>query len=183
MYFLNHVRVNNNDDRMGLKVYTPVAYETLEDARKQLERTVEIIKKGITSCISAFSHLCFSTVNTNKFDLFVDLAMHPYGSLVKRDLDGSSMETWYISNGDEKSAKENDWVISCAMNRPMIDDVIFNDPATIVFWDDGTKTVVKCQEGDVYSKETGLAMAMLKRYMGNDNTYNKEINAWLGENE
>lgn len=109
--------------------------------------------------------------------------MHPYGSLVKRDLDGSSMETWYISNGDEKSAKENDWVISCAMNRPMIDDVIFNDPATIVFWDDGTKTVVKCQEGDVYSKETGLAMAMLKRYMGNDNTYNKEINAWLGENE
>ena len=80
------------------------------------------------------------------------------------------METWYISNGDEKSAKENDWVISCAMNRPMIDDVIFNDPATIVFWDDGTKTVVKCQEGDVYSKENGLEMAMFKRYMGNDNT-------------
>lgn len=45
MYFLNHVRVNNNNDRVGLKVYTPVPYETLEDARKQLERTVEIIKK------------------------------------------------------------------------------------------------------------------------------------------
>lgn len=35
MYFLNHVRVNNNDDRVGLKVYTPVPYETLEDARNQ----------------------------------------------------------------------------------------------------------------------------------------------------
>ena len=30
-----------------------------------------------------------------------------------------------------------------ALNR--IENVIFNDPATIVFWDDGTKTVVKAQ--------------------------------------
>ena len=29
--------------------------------------------------------------------------------------------------------------------RPEIKNVIFNDPATIVFWTDGTKTVVKCQ--------------------------------------
>lgn len=27
-----------------------------------------------------------------------------------------------------------------------IKNVIFNDPATIVFWKDGTKTVVKCQK-------------------------------------
>ena len=35
---------------------------------------------------------------------------------------------------------------------PGIKKVIFNDPATIVLWDDGTKTVVKCSEGDTYSE-------------------------------
>lgn len=57
--------------------------------------------------------------------------------------------------------------------------VIFNDPATIVYWDDGTKTVVKCQPGDIFSAETGLITAMLKKYMGNDNTFNRVVNEWL----
>ncbi len=62
---------------------------------------------------------------------------------------------------------------------PNIARLIFNDPATIVYWDDGTKTVVKCQPGDTFSKETGLMAAMLKRFLGNDNSYNKIINHWL----
>ena len=62
---------------------------------------------------------------------------------------------------------------------PLPENVIFNDPATIVYWDDGTKTVVKCQPGDVFSAETGLTTAMFKKYMGNDNTFNRVINEWL----
>lgn len=62
---------------------------------------------------------------------------------------------------------------------PLPVNVIFNDPATIVFWNDGTKTVVKCQPGDVFNAETGLTTAMLKKYMGNDNTFNRVINDWL----
>ena len=62
---------------------------------------------------------------------------------------------------------------------PMPVNVIFHDPATIVFWDDGDKTVVKCQPGDTFSAETGLTTAMLKKYMGNDNTFNKVINEWM----
>lgn len=30
--------------------------------------------------------------------------------------------------------------------RPTIERVLFNKPATIVFWSDGTKTVAKCNE-------------------------------------
>lgn len=62
---------------------------------------------------------------------------------------------------------------------PLPTNVIFNNPATIVYWDDGTKTVVKCQPGDVFSAEAGLTTAMLKKYMGNDNTFNRVINEWL----
>lgn len=44
--------------------------------------------------------------------------------------------------------------------------VIFNDPATIVYWPDGSKTVVKCSNGDIYDREKGFAMCVLKRLYG-----------------
>lgn len=44
--------------------------------------------------------------------------------------------------------------------------VIFNDPATIVYWEDGSKTVVKCGNGDIYDREKGFAMCVLKRLYG-----------------
>ena len=46
-----------------------------------------------------------------------------------------------------------------------IKKVIFNDPATIVFWKDGTKTVVKRQEGAEFDPEKGLAMAVCRHYL------------------
>lgn len=60
-----------------------------------------------------------------------------------------------------------------------IKKVIFNDPATIVFWYDGTKTVVKCQAGDKYDKMTGLAMAISKKFLGNNGRYYNVIKEWL----
>ena len=46
-----------------------------------------------------------------------------------------------------------------------IEKVIFNDPATVVFWKDGTKTIVKCQEGAEFDPEKGLAMAISRHYL------------------
>ena len=63
--------------------------------------------------------------------------------------------------------------------NPSIKDVIFNNPATIVFWSDGTKTVVKCQEGDTYDPEKGLTMAIAKKFFGNKGNYCNEINKWM----
>ena len=44
--------------------------------------------------------------------------------------------------------------------------VIFDYPATIVYWYDNTKTVVKCREGEHFDMETGLAMAFCKKLLG-----------------
>lgn len=52
-----------------------------------------------------------------------------------------------------------------------IKKVIYNDPATIVFWKDGTKTVVKACEDDEYDPEKGLAMAISKKALGNKGNY------------
>ena len=46
-----------------------------------------------------------------------------------------------------------------------IDRVIFNDPATIVFWKDGTKTVVKCHPEDTFDEEIGFMCCYLKRIL------------------
>ena len=62
-----------------------------------------------------------------------------------------------------------------------IKDVIYNNPATIVLWKDGTKTVVKCQTetGDTYNPELGLAMCIIKKLSGNKGNYNDVFNKWL----
>lgn len=57
--------------------------------------------------------------------------------------------------------------------KPTIERVVFNDPATIVFWKDGTKTVVKCSKGDTFSEESGIAMCFMKKMHGNGNEYHK----------
>ena len=60
-------------------------------------------------------------------------------------------------------------------NIPEVKKVIFNDPATIVYWKDGTKTVVKCQKGDYFDPEKGFAMAFLKKCWGNKGNFNDKL--------
>lgn len=57
--------------------------------------------------------------------------------------------------------------------------VIFNDPATIIYWEDGTKTVVKVQDGEAFDEEKGFAMAVLKKMLGNEGNYYNEIRKWV----
>lgn len=64
-----------------------------------------------------------------------------------------------------------------------IKDVIFNNPATIIKWKDGTKTVVKCADGDIYNKETGFALCIIKKMYGNDNSYQRLFKRWIKEDE
>lgn len=71
-----------------------------------------------------------------------------------------------------EQAKKND-IVKFGMCSVSIRKVIFNDPATIVLWSDGTKTVVKCGPEDTFDIEKGLAMAIVKKMAGNDNRFHK----------
>jgi hypothetical protein len=59
-----------------------------------------------------------------------------------------------------------------------IEKVIFNPPATIVLWNDGTKTVVKAQDDEPFDPEKGLTMAIAKKYLGNKGNYFNQIKKW-----
>lgn len=65
--------------------------------------------------------------------------------------------------------------------KNMIVDVIFNDPATVVVWTDGVKTVVRCQDGDIYDKRTGLLLCIAKRSFGNSGLYNDILDKYAPE--
>lgn len=61
-----------------------------------------------------------------------------------------------------------------------IKKVIFSGPCTIVFWQDGTKTMVRQQEDvDALDHEKGLAMAIAKRVYGDKGNYNNIFKRWI----
>ena len=62
---------------------------------------------------------------------------------------------------------------------PSIKDVIFNPPATIIIWEDHTKTVVKCGENDIYDPEKGMAMAISRKALGDRGSYYNVFEKWL----
>lgn len=70
-----------------------------------------------------------------------------------------------------------------AIYNNMIQQVIFNPPATIVFWRDGSKTVVKCGKNDIFDPEKGLAMAISKRAFGDNRDYYEVFAKWVGKYE
>ena len=73
--------------------------------------------------------------------------------------------------------------ITTAVKSPAfeIKNVIFSNPATVVLWEDGTKTVVKCQEDDIYDEHTGLALCIAKKALGNQSNFNNVFKKWVPE--
>lgn len=72
------------------------------------------------------------------------------------------------------------------IRMPHIEKVIFNEPATIVFWSDDTKTVVKCDKDDIFDPEKGLAMSVAKKTLGtnaSDSNYYDIFKKYLKEYE
>lgn len=66
-----------------------------------------------------------------------------------------------------------------SVNPFSIKNVYFNDPVTVVMWEDGTKTIVRCGENEEYDPEKGLAMAISKKALGNKGSYYDEFKKWV----
>ena len=56
-----------------------------------------------------------------------------------------------------------------------VSKIIFNPPATIVFWEDGTKTVVKCSAEDEFKEYYGFLAALGKKVYENNSQIKKLI--------
>ena len=106
----------------------------------------------------------------------IDALRYCYDDLIMTK-DAHNMYCLGLWEKEKKKKKENE--------KPKIEKVIFNEPATIVLWSDGTKTVVKCQEEE-FDKEKGLAMAIAKRFLRTNTTgsnYYDEFKKWIPKEE
>lgn len=86
----------------------------------------------------------------------------------------------YKNNGYKKEVAKycSNATLTVQTVIPKIKDVIYNRPATIVFWEDGTKTVVKCKN-EKFDPEKGLVMAFSKKILGNKGNYYNIFKKWL----
>jgi hypothetical protein len=58
---------------------------------------------------------------------------------------------------------------------PVVESVIFNNPYTIVNWEDGTKTIVRCAEDEKFVEEVGFLAALGKKVFGTRGAYLKIV--------
>lgn len=143
--------------------------------------------------IYPYFELCFTKIdfhvayeeNLNTIDtkfLGLELWIRNMAERAKRDIE-YKFKTGVNSNYGLSAIKEKEKIMPTNINNgftvtlnglylkpsiPEIEKVIFNDPATIVFWKDGTKTVVKVKPGEKFDKWTGLAMASMKKIHGKE---------------
>lgn len=84
--------------------------------------------------------------------------------------------------------KRNDAIIPAALAKAFLNftfgapraslgvkQVIFSGPKTIVFWLDGTKTIVSCGEGDHNDPYAGFCAAVTKRVFGSTSQAKKVL--------
>lgn len=81
------------------------------------------------------------------------------------DLNTSDMEIAHQSVYSRD--KTLDFLKELFRNQARVVRVVHNGPATVLFWDDGTKTVVKLQNGDTDDHEKAIMAGMLKRLYPN----------------
>lgn len=81
----------------------------------------------------------------------------------KYDLEDLKVMDYVFLNSNYIKRADGKYIASAVNSYFDIEKVIFNGPATIVVWKDGTKTIVKCEEGTTYSKEEAIDQAILKK--------------------
>ena len=98
----------------------------------------------------------------------------------------AALEIWNkVQEYHEQDVREQELYeksLAIARNKKLrnkIKRVEFNKPWTIVIWNDGTVTRCKCQKGDKFNKETGLAICIAKKfYAENENIYHEMVRKW-----
>ena len=133
--------------------------------------------EGFSKYIEETYDINFELGQVNKYDTLL---------IRKKGVPGMNYFARYVLDANEKScyAMDKNYDIVHEAVKYVIDDakrafikepplelqvkkVIYHNPATIVYWKDGTKTVVKKQKGDRWNAEKGLALCFMKKALGN----------------
>ena len=162
------------------------AYDSISESPGKGIEEMEIAKRTLNAFYgnkNIFASQCFNSAcleKSSKTQTWKEFCEEENKRRIK-DLEKESKrlkEENCITN-DIYTAKE-----AVKIMRNSIKKIIFNDPATIIIWGNGDKTIVKCGEGETYDPEKGMAMAIAKHFLGDKGNYYETFKKWLPkENE
>lgn len=128
--------------------------ETKYHCKRIIHSDTSLINRVEASYRRNFLSGCEPSVPLYSFHKLPEFTVTPYA----RNCDISVMEIL------KKEILKGMAVNHMIKNVPVITRCIINDPAVVVFWSDGTKTVGKCMGDDEFNPEIGLAMAISRKY-------------------
>jgi len=106
------------------------------------------------------------------YDVF-DRTIEVYPTAQKKEGDKKEMT-------DKKETMKTKWE-KWDKSKFTPERIVYNPPATIVFWKDKTKTVVKCSEGEEYSEYFGFLAALGKKIFETNSEVNRIVNKYKPE--
>lgn len=124
-------------------------------------------------------------VTNYRYDLCYTNKLEPYVRVGNDSLKiGKVTDIEFCDDGVKlKTDITNNWLFFQEVTMiKKIKRVVFNNPCTIILWNDGTKTVVKA-ENEPYDPEKGLAMCLAKKALGNKGNYYNVFRKWLPKEE
>lgn len=95
-----------------------------------------------------------------------------------------TVDPWQIVTGTITTSTSNgtsSYVYTPSVKLPEVKEVIFAPPATIVYWKDGSRSVVKCSDDDYFDEEMGFALCFMKKILSTSG-YKKNMNTYIRNN-
>ena len=83
-----------------------------------------------------------------------------------------TFQTWNAITEMARNIAQNKYE---TRNADTVDRIVVSGPATIVFWADGTKTVVKCSDDVPFDLYTAFCAATAKKYYGSNSQIHKVL--------
>jgi len=94
----------------------------------------------------------------------------------KENNEMSKKEVQLLSDSAKKKLDLNMYLDAMRFgSMPRVEDVIYNNPLTIVNWSDGVKTIVKCRDGEAFNEYMGFLACVAKRVFGGHGHYRQLI--------
>lgn len=145
------------------------------------EFSIDHWNKGILVNVRHYGHNHCVVIPFTDIEKFGNYAVYQYLSAIWRKAENLQKVAVYCdSDVIVTEAAFNSLTAKFSNPFPKIERVIFNNPATIILWDDNTKTIVKA-ENETFDPEKGLAMAITKKALGNEGNYYNELKKYLGD--
>lgn len=166
--------------------FISTGYARAHDLVRDIRREIDLNFKGEDKMNNKIYHISDIEFNSSRMDeinITVNV-MRPCA--IREDVDRirEAIESIGKTPVCVNNYKFDNRCIQVTWRRDKFDikDVIFNNPATIVLWADGTKTVVKA-ENEEFDPEKGLAMAIAKKVLGNNYGYYDIFKKYVGRYE